>query len=211
MMRIARSGRTGVVAIGLLAVATLAGCGGGSTKAGVATLSGKQAADTQTTAKKKKPTEAETQAAFQKFAQCMREHGVDMPDPKVSGGKGMITIGGRGAPQDQQKLDAAQKACQHFIAAVVQGGARDLDPAQEKKLRDRALKFAKCMREHGVNMPDPQFQSGGKVQQKIDANPNDPKFQAAQQACQKEAPSPIGGTKSGGPDGGGFSTSAGGE
>jgi hypothetical protein len=206
MIRIGRAGRTGVLALGLLAMTALGACGGGSDKAAVASLSGKSTADTQASAEKKKPTEAETRAAFQQFAQCMRQHGIDMPDPKVSGGKGTITLGGAGKPQDQQKLDAAQKACQHFLDGVVQGGSRDADPAQEKKMRDQALKFAKCMRDHGVNMPDPQFQSGGRVTQKVEGNPNDPKFQAAQKACQKDAP--IGGGKQG--PGAGFTTSGGG-
>jgi pyruvate/2-oxoglutarate dehydrogenase complex dihydrolipoamide acyltransferase (E2) component len=200
MIGIRRARRARVSALAVLAVlgvTALGACGGGSNNAGVASLSGKSTSDTQASAKKKQPTQAEIQAAFQQFAQCMREHGIDMPDPKVSGGKGMITIGGQGKPQDQQQLDAAQKACQHFID-VVQGARRDLDPAQEKKLRDQALKFAKCMRDHGINMPDPQFQSGGRVSQKLEANPNDPRFQAAQKACQKLAPSPIGGKGAGG-------------
>jgi pyruvate/2-oxoglutarate dehydrogenase complex dihydrolipoamide acyltransferase (E2) component len=200
MIGIGRAGRARVSALAVLAVlgvTALGACGGGSDKGGVASLSGKSTSDTQASAKRKQPTQAEIQAAFQQFAQCMREHGIDMPDPKVSGGKGQITIGGQGKPQDQQQLDAAQKACQHFID-VVQGGKRDLDPAKEKKLRDQALKFAKCMRDHGINMPDPQFQSGGRVSQRLDANPNDPKFQAAQKECQKLAPSPIGGKGPGG-------------
>jgi len=217
MIGIGRAGRARVsalVVLAVLGVTALGACGGGSGKGGVASLSGKSTSDKQASAKKKQPTQAEIQAAFQQFAQCMREHGIDMPDPKVSGGKGQITIGGQGKPQDQQKLDTAQKACQHFID-VVQGGKRDLDPAKEKKLHDQALKFAKCMRDHGINMPDPQFQSGGRVSQRLDANPNDPKFQAAQKECQKLAPSPIGGKGPGGSTnsnvgGSGFSVSGGG-
>jgi hypothetical protein len=41
------------------------------------------------------------------------------------------------------------------------------------------------MREHGIDMPDPQFGSNGEVQQRIGGNiePTDQKFQAAQKAC----------------------------
>jgi hypothetical protein len=49
------------------------------------------------------------------------------------------------------------------------------------------LAFSRCMREHGVNMPDPTFGGQGQVTMKIDDNsgvdPSDPKFEAAQQAC----------------------------
>ena len=32
-----------------------------------------------------------------------------------------------------------------------------LSPEEEAKMRDNALKFAQCMREHGIDMPDPTF------------------------------------------------------
>jgi ABC-type glycerol-3-phosphate transport system substrate-binding protein len=60
-------------------------------------------------------------------------------------------------------------------------GAKGQDKAFEG-----ALKFSKCMRDHGIGMPDPQRVgkggiklSGGK------ANFNDPKMKSAQSACQK--------------------------
>jgi hypothetical protein len=119
----------------------------------------------------------------------MREHGVDMPDPTVNGRQGVVKFGSPAAAIDKAKLDAAQKACQHFIDSVVQGQKRDIDPAEQAKMRDRALKFAQCMREHGVNMPDPEFQPGGRVtQQMAGGDPNDPKFQNAQNACAKDLP-----------------------
>ncbi len=56
------------------------------------------------------------------FAKCMREHGIDMPDPTISndGGGVMVQIGG--APgsgndkgPDPKEVDAANKACEHFL------------------------------------------------------------------------------------------------
>ena len=47
-----------------------------------------------------------------------------------------------------------------------------------------------CMREHGIDMPDPQFGESGAVQQRIGgpaSTPTDPKFQAAQKACRGRA------------------------
>lgn len=185
---------------GLLA---LGGCGGGGSGPSVASLSGKSSAAKATKATRE-PSKQETEDAFRKFAQCMREHGVDMADP--SGGQGgfNVTIGNANAPQDKAKLDAAQKACQHFIDAVVPGRARDMDPAQAAKARDRALKFAQCMRQHGIDMPDPQFESSGRVTQKVSGNPNDPKFEQAQTACAKDMPGGGKGPKvQTGPGGGG--------
>jgi hypothetical protein len=172
-----------LAAVGLF---VLGGCSGAGAGSGVASLSAKS---TGTTAAKaaKKPSQQQTEDAFRKFAQCMREHGINMADPK--GGKGGTVVFGKdGAPGDTGKVDAAHKACQHFIDSVVQGKPRDLDPAEEAKARDGALRFARCMREHGINMPDPEFQAGGRITQKQFGNPNDPKFDQAQTACAKEMP-----------------------
>jgi hypothetical protein len=62
--------------------------------------------------------------------------------------------------------------------------------AANLSLRERALKFAQCMRDHGVPMEDPQF-DGDKVQVQIGeagAVPDKSKVQAAQEACKQWAP-----------------------
>jgi hypothetical protein len=66
-------------------------------------------------------------------------------------------------------------------------GGKSADGAKgQDKAFEGALKFSKCMREHGIDMADPQRVgkggiklTGGKV------NPNDPKMKSAQSACQK--------------------------
>ena len=93
------------------AVLVVAGCGsGGDDGGGVASLSGKSAnGTTQTTAKAKGPAEA-----ARDFARCMREHGIDFPDPVFEeGGKMTQKVGGPGAGIDpnSQKFQDAMKAC----------------------------------------------------------------------------------------------------
>ncbi|HEX7277500.1 MAG TPA: hypothetical protein VF244_09020, partial [Acidimicrobiales bacterium] len=105
------------------------------------------------------------------FARCMREHGVDMPDPQTGGGPGggggFIMVGpseagiatdggpvvGEGLPED---FKAADEACRHILDDLIQEGGPPMDP----EAQDRALAFARCMREHGVDMPDPDFSGG---------------------------------------------------
>jgi hypothetical protein len=131
--------------------------------------------------------------AFQgalKFAKCMRDEGVDMPDPQRQAGGGIVQkMGGEGAPLNQAKVEAAQKKCEHFMDAG--GGSRDVDPKEEAEHRDQLLAYAKCMRQHGVPMKDPKF-SGNKVQLSIGGGPGDggPRinpesatFKAAEKAC----------------------------
>jgi hypothetical protein len=140
---------------------------------------------------------AEFREAALKFAKCMRAHGVDMPDPTPGGG---IRIGGPDmSPQDQQKMEDAQKACQKILEKV---RPPELSEEDQQKFKEQALEFARCMRKHGIDMPDPQFQGGGGMTQRLDegADPNSQRFQDAQKACAKGrgGPMTIG---PGGPDG----------
>jgi hypothetical protein len=168
----------------------LAACGGGGSGSGIATLSGKeQAAKTGSKSTRKQ----DAQDAFRKYAECMRKHGVDMPDPNFSKNGG-VTIqaappGGGGSPQGPSpQFEAADKACRHFIDNAVNGSGAKLDPQQQEKMKEAALAFAQCMRAHGIDMPDPQFSGDGRVTQQLGGNPNEAKFQAAQKACQKKMP-----------------------
>jgi hypothetical protein len=129
------------------------------------------------------------------FARCMREHGIDMPDPDTSGGHGGVMTfsasASAGAGDGDAKLDpgadkfqAANEACKDLLGDI---GPQNMSPEQTKEMQDQALAFSRCMREHGVNMPDPNFDGEGHVMMKIDdssgVDPSDPKFEAAQQAC----------------------------
>ena len=55
-------------------------------------------------------------------------------------------------------MKAAQSACQKYMQI---GGGETLDPAERAKLQEAALNFARCMRAHGVDMPDPQLSGKG--------------------------------------------------
>ncbi|HTJ38263.1 MAG TPA: hypothetical protein VL738_33925 [Dactylosporangium sp.] len=108
-----------------------------------------------------------------KFAQCMREHGIDMPDPEP--GKGpMIRM--TGGPGGEEKMNKAMEACRQYNP-MPENGRGD---AQSDE-RNRA--FAKCMRDNGVEaFPDPE---PGQVGVRIDRSvAEDPDFDNAQQKCQ---------------------------
>ena len=136
--------------------------------------------------------DAKAQDAAISFARCMRDHGVHVDDPK--GSNSGFHISGTNPTQ----MQAAQKACQHFL----RGASKPPSAAQQAKVRDNALQFARCMRQHGVDFPDPQFQ-GGKVTMHFGgpgqkADPNDSTLQAAQRACQHfMGPVPKGGPGAG--------------
>jgi hypothetical protein len=109
------------------------------------------------------------------YARCMREHGVDFPDP-VNG-----RFRFRADRADQQKVAAAQQACRH----ILQDAAPPVDEEQQAEEREAALAFARCMREHGVDVPDPQFQQGGgELQLMPQGSEDDPNYEEAKDACQ---------------------------
>ncbi|GAA4016261.1 hypothetical protein GCM10022247_44120 [Allokutzneria multivorans] len=81
-----------------------------------------------------------------KFAKCMRDNGVDMPDPEFGEGGSSITLGQ--GDVDRDKFEKANKACEKY------SGAKDFNP-NDPKFKEEQLKFAKCMRDNGVDMPDP--------------------------------------------------------
>ena len=210
--RPARAAALAVVAVALALLA--AGCGGsaGADAEGVATAGGAKDADTADAAADKDP-----QQAGLDFARCMREHGVDMPDPEF-GGDGFIRVGpgpgADGAASGEATageptgppagFEEADKACRHFLDDLVQDGGGPIDA----EAQDRMLKFAECMREHGVDMPDPEFSGGGgRFQARVGGpgiDPSSQTFKDAQEACGSLF-GPDGGPD-GGPGGGpGFS------
>jgi hypothetical protein len=194
-----------LAAAGVFAVAltlALAACGGGSGDSGdgVASLGGQGSGGTGTTANGSK----DPQEAAIEYAQCMREQGVDMPDPGANG-ELQLQVG----PGNQEKVEQAQKKC----GPLLENARPRLSEEQRSAMQDGLLAFAKCMREHGIDFPDPQFGEGGKVTQRDvrgGIDPDDPKFQEAQEACQPimdEARRKAGLPEN--PGGGGFKRSGG--
>jgi hypothetical protein len=116
----------------------------------------------------------------------MRKHGVpNFPDPDAEG-RIKITSGVRdgqktGVDVDSPQFRMAQQACQKLQPS---GGRPDRqEQAQEQQAM---LRFARCMRSHGVpNFPDPKFTPDGGTQMTIgrDVNPGSPQFTAAKKAC----------------------------
>ncbi|SDN48796.1 hypothetical protein [Allokutzneria albata] len=131
----------GVSAV-LMSALVLAGCSG-QPEGKVASLGGdKDKAAAQNDADV--PKDPKERAL--KFAKCMRDNGVDMPDPTFGEGGASIALGSGDA--DMEKFKKANKACEKY------SGAKDFNP-NDPKVKEEQLKWAKCMREQGIDMPDP--------------------------------------------------------
>ncbi|HEY4025422.1 MAG TPA: hypothetical protein VGO86_03240 [Candidatus Dormibacteraeota bacterium] len=117
-----------------------------------------------------------------KWAQCMRAHGVNVPDPGTQSGPTRIE------GSDPQQLQNAENACKQYRPSGGVNGGR-ADP----KVLDAMTKFAQCMRDHGIPMQDPQATNGGGIRISggdsgtgggPKGDPESDQFKQAQQACQ---------------------------
>lgn len=119
------------------------------------------------------------------FAACMRSHGVSgYPDPQVSAsGNGVqVRISPGTANPDSPAFKAADRACHHLMPGLVSKAASS-DQAQQQD-----LKFANCMRSHGV--PDfPDADRDGAFTLPSTINQHAPQFERATAACAHAQPS----------------------
>ena len=182
-------------------VVLAAGCGGGSGSPGVANLAGSGTTAATTTTPPTRsgfggkafgPTGGGQfqlsmkvgTADGEKFAACMRKHGLpSYPDPNS---QGVITIhSGMGFDPGSPAFHSAQMTCSKLLP---NGGQPT--PAQIAQRQQQLLAFSACMRAHGLkDFPDPS--SGGlriSDHPGSDLDPNNPTFVKAQQACQKYIP-----------------------
>lgn len=184
--RLAQAGSLAVAAVSLivLAAACSGGGGGNSGASGGSSQSG-----------------SSEHASLLAYAQCMRAHGISkFPDPTPEGGIGLPDGVN---PQSPQFL-AADKACKHLTPA-----GHPMSAAQRAKIKAGNLRYAQCMRAHGISdMPDPAADGSLQVQVSPggDLDPSNPRFQSADKACKhfqyippgSDGPSLSGNTTGGG-------------
>jgi hypothetical protein len=161
--RLRRARRAGPLAAALVAAGVIAGCGGSSSGvAGAGSQAGSSASKQQ------------DEGQIVRYAQCMRAHGVtDFPDPTSNGG---ITLSKTTVESPQ--FHSASRACRSLAPAGSQNAT--VSP----QVQAQALRFAHCMRSHGVpNFPDPTFTGPGVVGLSSSQPANSPAGRTALQAC----------------------------
>ena len=162
--------RAGLLAIALAVAGVLvAGCSGGPADPGVAGMSSATASPSQSAT-------VSGEAEALQYAACMRSHGVpDFPDPTVQNGSvGFSITAGDGVDQNSPQYQSARQAC----SSLRGGGTANSGSGNLAK----ELKFAQCMRSHGVpDFPDPNKNGGFSGTSTV--NPSSPTFQKAQSTC----------------------------
>jgi|SRR5438270_2960649 len=122
------------------------------------------------------------------LAKCARAHGINVPDPSPGGGPGE-GIGRVLRQYSESQINTALQACRQYLAKAFP--QFNLTPAQRAQFQQQLVKFAQCMRSHGVNVPDPTFNGNGAFgfrQAFGSIDRNSPAFQSALKACQSLRP-----------------------
>jgi|SRR5215831_196003 len=119
-----------------------------------------------------------------RFAQCLRDHGVDAQDPGANGGEVAV----QGA--DKVRVNDAMEACKDLAP----GGS--LSKAMTPEDLDRLRHFAQCLRDHGLDVSDPDPTTGELViTPDSGISKTDPRFQEAFTACSAQDSGKPGGHK----------------
>jgi hypothetical protein len=170
----------------------LAACGSGATTPQVASLgthgdgSGTSPATGSSTAPKGSPAQL-----LDEWAACIRRHGdPSQADPVIDANK-VIQITTPAGPDAQQLGQEASNGigpCGSYVLAA----SRDLrgnQPAPPPLSMAQQLKYAQCMRAHGVpKFPDPNGSGGTNIG---NLDPTGPVFQNADKLCSAETGGPA--------------------
>lgn len=108
----------------------------------------------------------------------MRDHGVsNYPDPPANGGP--QSINPAGIDTNSPTYQAAAQACQKYSPPSV-----GVNPNQQAQAQNQQLKYARCMRSHGITkFPDPNNGGGKQSLSQYGIDTNSPAFKAADKAC----------------------------
>jgi hypothetical protein len=150
-----------------LLLVTAVGCTNSDGGAGVASVNGSAAPSRSGAGQRLSGKERQF-----RYAQCMRDHGVQMSDPQIQGDD--VTFEIEDEP-DQATMRKANQACNQ----LKNGGDGGGPPPADKM--EAARQMAKCMRDHGVErFPDPDANGDSRLTESIT---DDPRFRQAKKTC----------------------------
>jgi hypothetical protein len=189
----------------LLACLGLAACGGSSKSSSSTSASAAATASTGGAAAQG-PTGAGG-GRFKAIRECLQKNGITLPQrtpgtPRTPGAGGFL---GGGGPQLPKGVTRAQ-----YEAAVKKCGGRalggGLNRLKSPVYRQALAKFATCMRENGVNVPQPNTSGSGPVFNIKGLNTASATFKAAESKCSADLrstlrPGPGAAGPAGGPGG----------
>src|SRR5579863_5902023 len=126
------------------------------------------------------------------FARCMRAHGVQMSDPVHLPGHTGLSFSD--LPPPNTATQSAYGACDHFIQGLVEAKSAAA-MAQAAPHLQALTNYAQCMRNHDIDMLDPNPQGslnlGNVPGITSDYGRYSPQFRAADSACRHLLPAGV--------------------
>jgi hypothetical protein len=169
MTRTTARRRTFGAVAAVVALLAASACGGATEGGGVASAGGEvNPAATENA----EPLDADAQALA--FAECMREEGIDIPDPGPNQEGLSAALHEAEQNYDRQTYDQALTACEELL------DHRDHDRGGHAPDDEMMLELAECLREQGLDVPDNLFEGG--AMHDVDDN----ELRAAMQECRDE-------------------------
>jgi hypothetical protein len=103
-----------------------------------------------------------------RFTSCMRNHGFDTPDPELNADgtinwapiKQSISQDPKFKGKDSQTLDDCLPLLEEATFS------QDRPRENEIEIQDNLLQFAQCLRDNGIDVPDPDFSNGTRAAMK---------------------------------------------
>ena len=95
-----------------------------------------------------------------KFTACLRDQGFDVPDPVMNadGSVDLFALRQSVVQNPEILTSPALLECVPLLAEAT--FAQEPSPEDEVELQDNILKFAQCLRDEGIDVPDPDFSNG---------------------------------------------------
>ena len=169
----------------LLIAVAIAGCSSADNSEAVASLETVPSAE-----QADNPTpQIDSEQAMLDFAQCLRDQGVEVGDPTMSadGSMQMPPIEFVGpADEDPEAAMAAMDdifaECESHLEGIALAAP---DPGAGVAFEDALLEYAGCMRDQGIDMPDPDLSgSGGVIDLGLSGPGDQEEWEAAHKECQ---------------------------
>jgi hypothetical protein len=177
----------------LLAALLLAACGGSSSKttssatasastsatSGTSTTGGTSTSGATTTT----PGRARNSGRFAALRECLAKNGITLPKrtpgQRRAPGAGGFLGGGAGSQLPKGVSRAQYEAALKKCGGSAFRGTRTNNPA----FRQALAKFAACMRENGVKLPEPNNSGKGPIFNTTGVDTSSPQFRAAETKC----------------------------
>lgn len=104
------------------------------------------------------------------FTSCLRDNGFSIADPQVLADGTVDLPALRTSIMNDPKFDLTRQASRQVLQSclpMLEGATFAQPPSEEDQieLQDTLIEFAQCLRDDGLEVPDPDFSSGGRGMQ----------------------------------------------